>query len=566
MKALMGVLILLLTCIVHADQVDVYDDDISAGDIVEWKASDTIFLHGHVWVEDGAELHIEPGTLIWGDQGTGSNTAVLVICKGAKIFAEGNASSPIIFTSVTDLGDWLGDSEEDGTGLWGGVVIMGDAPTNRGETHFEAFDIEESRNTFGGENEEDNSGIFTYVSIRYGGMTLKPEKEINGLTLCGVGRGTTIHHVEVFQNSDDGFEWFGGTVNTKYLIAFNCGDDAFDYDYGYRGFNQFWFGSAVKHGGGTRLGEHSSGDGRALYSRVHVTNATYIGEGNFTGALYIDQGAAAQYTNSIFFETSDIDFNDPASKQHLETGESYIKNCIFDKPGVSEFGWDWNDFNMPNDIIPHLEENNNHIDTALIFEGERKGGANFASGDELLWTQIATRNQMADIRPTSQIALSDMYPVWDRVETMPESFFSIACFKGAFDPAKDTLWIDGWTAASQFGFTTSSRSAAIENVPDCAGTAISQNDRDRSNALAGAVEMRKGRIVFRDFPDMPTTISISLYNLRGKLVQKFQNISLIRDKFEHSSLSSIAKGHYLIKIQGRGLQRCKRVVTVTMGR
>ena len=172
----------------------------------------------------------------------------------------------------------------------------------------EGLPAEDPRNFYGGSDDEDDSGVFRYVSIRHGGSIFGTDNELNGLTMGALGSGTTIEFVEVFANLDDGFEWFGGTVNTKYLISAFVGDDGFDYDEGFRGKGQFWFnihgdddaGSGGEHDGGT---DPETGTPFAI---PEVYNATYIGSGAESTllsndfALTIDDNAGGKYFNSIF--------------------------------------------------------------------------------------------------------------------------------------------------------------------------------------------------------------------------------------------------------------------------
>jgi hypothetical protein len=171
-----------------------------------------------------ATLTIEPCTRI---EGTKSPIGVLVIAKGAKIDAQGKENEPILFTSPQPAG-----SRE--AGDWGGVILLGKARTNTGDSVVEGLaDLPE--NHYGGDDDEDDSGIMTYVRIEYGGYELSTDNEVNGLTLGGVGRGTTIHHIMVNNSLDDCFEWFGGTVDADHLICNVDGDDMFDTDTGYSG-------------------------------------------------------------------------------------------------------------------------------------------------------------------------------------------------------------------------------------------------------------------------------------------------------------------------------------------
>ncbi|MDR9456659.1 MAG: hypothetical protein RI572_04535 [Salegentibacter sp.] len=200
-------------------------------------------INGKFVVGDGAVLTIEPGTIIKGAEGTGSLASALIVARGGQIMAEGTAEEPIVFTSINDnieLGQKQGSNlDENDRGLWGGVLILGRAPSSfegdSEESQIEGIPADDEFGRYGGNDPEDNSGIFKYVSIRHGGALIGSGNEINGLTLGGVGTGTVIDHVEVVGNVDDGFEWFGGTVNSSNLVAFAGGDDGLDIDQAYSG-------------------------------------------------------------------------------------------------------------------------------------------------------------------------------------------------------------------------------------------------------------------------------------------------------------------------------------------
>ena len=226
---------------------------------LDWASTNIYLLDGFVYLLDGAELYIEPGTVIKGALGTGpDNFGCLFVCQGAKVFAEGTPVNPILFTAEEDDINDPDDLGPQDTQLWGGLVVYGRARINNsnngtGDATNPKYDIYEGLpddqapsgqfvNRFGGGDDEDNSGVYRYISIRHGGKVLESNKEVNGLSLCGVGRGTTVEFVEVFANSDDGFEFFGGSVNTRYLVSAFNEDEAFDADQGYTGLNQFWFG------------------------------------------------------------------------------------------------------------------------------------------------------------------------------------------------------------------------------------------------------------------------------------------------------------------------------------
>ncbi len=179
-------------------------------------------------VASGATLRILPGTTILGEKATKGS---LIISRGAKIDAQGTVANPIVFTSDQPAGLRA-------PGDWGGIIIAGYAPNNQPGC---TFPVEGPCTPIlaGGDDCDDNSGKLTYTQIHYAGIPFSPDNEINSLTLASVGRGTEIHHIQVTHANDDAYEWFGGCVNSKYLIAWRTRDDDFDTDFGYIGKNQF---------------------------------------------------------------------------------------------------------------------------------------------------------------------------------------------------------------------------------------------------------------------------------------------------------------------------------------
>lgn len=208
-------------------------DIVLSGDITSnltLSAGNTYLLSGIVRVQPPATLTIQAGTKIYGENATDGS---LIIKPGAKIMAMGTAQNPIIFTSEFTK---PGSTQSAYYGDWGGIILLGNARINvPGGTAA----IEGPGDTYGGTNDDDNSGVMQYVRIEYPGIAYSLNNEINGLTFGGVGRGTTIDHIQVSYSGDDSFEWFGGTVNCKNLIAYRGWDDDFDTDFGYRGKLQF---------------------------------------------------------------------------------------------------------------------------------------------------------------------------------------------------------------------------------------------------------------------------------------------------------------------------------------
>jgi len=282
--------------------VNITDADmVAAGDVINWTNDNTYVIDGVVFVGSGQTLNIQAGTVIQGKPGEAANASALVIARGAKIFAEGTATQPIIFTFEGDTG-LTAPSEK---GRWGGLIVLGAASlnSNPGESAIEGIDTNEARGLYGGNDDNDSSGVIKYVSIRHGGTNIGADNEINGITFGGVGAGTEIDFVEVIGNKDDGFEWFGGTVNSKHILSIYCGDDGLDYDEGYRGVNQY----VIVHqdpadSAADRGSEHDGGtnpEEAMPYATPVFVNVTSIGNSGSRAITFRDN-AGGEYYNSIF--------------------------------------------------------------------------------------------------------------------------------------------------------------------------------------------------------------------------------------------------------------------------
>jgi len=226
--------------------------------------ADTVYtLNGIVTVSNNATLTIQPGTTIVGTNSVG-NPGSLIITKGAKINAVGTSTNPIVFTSYTLVDN--NPSTNPTPGDFGGVVLMGDAPTNRSTAvTIEGVSGVSFDNTYGGPsstNATDNSGQMKYVRIEYAGYIIGVANELNALTCYAVGSGTKLSYIETYYGSDDGFEFFGGTVNASYLLAVGNDDDQFDFDHGYTG--TINYGIVVNDPYATHSGSSGSPDSNGM--------------------------------------------------------------------------------------------------------------------------------------------------------------------------------------------------------------------------------------------------------------------------------------------------------------
>ncbi len=282
------------------------------------RKQNTYILKGLVYLVGNHTMTIEAGTIIKGSF-TGGDVASLIITRGSKLNAIGSASEPIVFTSA---------SPNPQSGDWGGIVICGKAPIN---TSFNSvtglYQVEGGIDNANGDGlagsgdvlvpaaiPADNSGTLSYLRIEYAGYAFQPDKEINSLTLAAVGSGTTIDHIEVVYAKDDAFEWFGGTVNCKYLIAYKTLDDDFDTDNGYSGKVQF--GLVIRDSllaDGSRSEAFESDNNASGTTALPKTTAIFsnitaigpraagnnIGNSNYRGAVHIRRNSGISIFNTI---------------------------------------------------------------------------------------------------------------------------------------------------------------------------------------------------------------------------------------------------------------------------
>lgn len=416
--------------------VTVIDHGEGVGDTT-FTADKTWILGNFVFVNAGQILTIEPGTVIKGVSGEGENASALIIAQGGKINASGTADKPIIFTALAD--DLNGSISLTDRGLWGGVIILGKARINTipSTINIEGIPTTESRGAYGGTDDTDNSGVFRYVSIRHGGTNIGADNEINGLTMGGVGSATTIDHIEVYANNDDGFEFFGGTVNTKYLISAFNKDDAFDYDQGYRGKAQFWL-AVQDQNSGDRLIEQDGADDPEDGTPFGITtiyNATFIGANKDGGrTLTFRANSGGKWFNSIFVNQAkgvDVEL-----KENLSAETSYKRLMQ-------------GDLKVENNIFFNIASNTNESVFKLnVVDGVVSADSTQAAGD--LATYFSSANNTLDFDPgITAVTQGTLNPVptndvTTNLAPYDDSFYTTVNYKGAFDPNSEN-WAKNWT-------------------------------------------------------------------------------------------------------------------------
>jgi hypothetical protein len=434
-------------------------------------ASKQYLLTEIVYVSD-ATITIPAGTIIRGVQGDNSDLSnlvepgTLVVTRSGQINAVGTPSAPIVFTYEFDNADPISNPTapviEDTlvTGLWGGIIILGNAPTNNDQSGDNALLVpgtdaiegiaepvagpdQDLRGIYGGDAPHDSSGIMRYVSIRNGGFELGAANEINGLTMGGVGDGTVLEYIEVIAGQDDGFEWFGGTVNSKYLLSAYNNDDAFDYDQGFCGMGQFW--AVVQADNGNDKGGEFDGDDQAgakpyavpvIYNMTVIGTGTEVKSGNGGGQIDYDKNAGGGLFNSIIVESGipSLDINGTSADQ-LENGLLNIRSNI----------WHRDVSNTSAEVV--ADHDQGAADQALsngtnnVFSNPFIGGANYAV------MATAKRYSVGGV----YLKPSPTPDVTGGLEPYVGTFFDAVNYKGAFDPNGET-WTYGWTVPSALGY------------------------------------------------------------------------------------------------------------------
>lgn len=383
---------------------------------------------------DPAILTIEPGTVIFGSSGAD----YLLISRGSQLFAEGTSTNPIIFTSRQNI---EGTATDDSIGQWGGVVILGRAPTSDcigggavgGSVDCQGAVEGVSNAFFGGASPADNSGRIRYVQVRYSGFEVAPGNELNGITLAGVGTGTTFEYVQVNNSSDDGIEWFGGGVNGRYMVLTGNDDDSLDMDLGWDGALQFVI-VLQRATGGDRIieGDSPGNENSTPRTHAHIANATFVSQRS-NDAILLRGGMDFTLANSVVTGSPiclDVDGNgtmQAAGAGPEEAGPPRFESVFFSCP------------------TPFRDEAD--ISGAAIAAAFNAGSNNTASGASTLtnlFVNGANENAVVGFGLTSI-----------------SSFFTATNYIGAVRNNSD-LWFEGWTCG--LGLGTPSCTAVPENT------------------------------------------------------------------------------------------------------
>ena len=413
------------------------------GDVTLKKG--TYLLKGWVYVDAGAILRIPAGTVIKGDKQT---MASLIVEPGGYVEMKGTKNAPIVMTSAQPAGQRR-------PGDWGGLIICGKARNNQGTQQIEGGPT----TIHGGSNDTDNSGIYQYVRVEFAGYPFDTDKEINGITFGSVGSGTTVDHLQVSYSNDDSFEWFGGSVNCKNLVAFNGWDDEFDTDNGFSGAVEYALSirdpriADTSQSNGFESDNNASGAETTPFTSATFKHVTFIGprtarNSDFensssyitAGSLYPDNGsklgrfqAAMHLRRSTQLNATGVlavgypvglilDGEKGNTVQYASQGKLSLKNIIF--AGMDVIGTDKN-----------KEYNDYLFDYTTGTADETR-----PSFSHTFFLSEATNR----IRTEAELALTD--PAGTGQNYCPSTALSDGQggYIGAFRDASDN-WLEGWT-------------------------------------------------------------------------------------------------------------------------
>ena len=503
-------------------------------------ASGTYYLNQQLFVKDGVTLTIEAGTEILGrydaNYSADNPAPCLVVEQGGKIIAQGTAEAPITFRSELDATD---PNYGNGRGLWGGLIINGYAPiaNDGGTANVEGL----TGVPYGGTDPDDNSGVLRYVRVWNGGSSIAPDNEINGITLAGVGRGTTVEYCEVGLNLDDGFEMFGGTVDLKYCSVIAVGDDAFDTDAGYQGRGQFLLVvRADDSDKGHEMDSKTNGDlDSQPRSHPHFANVTVISSvAHGEDALRLREGTGGDFRNYIIHGANDGVRNDDngselvtqdlaAAQAHGHPNYLYISGSMV-MNGLADVPWD--DF----------DESTDGAWTGTMVT-ESAGLAMTVDANGLPATLHVNP-------PLNSIAFENVD------EVIEDDFFTQTDYKGAF--SSDSNWLEGWSYLS---------------VAEVLST-----DNDKSSIIAQELKLHGNypnpfnpstKINF-ELSGYHDNVTFTVFNVTGQIVNQisFSNtlpgMQVISWNGINSNGASVPSGIYFYQVQAGDLSAMGKMTLV----
>ena len=549
-KFTIAIFSILMSFMAVSETITVTDADLTTS--TTWTNDNIYLLDGFVYLEQGT-LTIEAGTVIKGkaEPTSGDNASALIITTNAMIDAQGTVDNPIIFTAEYDDVEDPSDLDETDRGLWGGLILLGNGRLafETETSSVEGIPEGELRAVYGGTDDSHNCGTLKYISIRHGGAELSPGDEINGLTLGGVGSETTIEHIEVFANNDDGFEWFGGTVECKWLVSAFNKDDGFDYDFGWRGKGQFWFVIQATDEA-DNAGEHDGAkpDDATPFSKPVIYNATYIGSGinaetkNST-CLHFRDAAAGTYANSIFTEFANeaLEIEDlPAgsgvdSRQRMEDGDLVLANNMWWGFGSGD------EFNAGTNGILRATEGGDDAECSFLITHLTNHDNEIADPHFKSISRVMGSNALVPQPVDGSLAYYGAASVPD------DNFFSQVDYKGAF---KYENWAAGWTALDSYGYFGSFDVMGVDDFTNPNIASLSQNyPNPFSHSTYFDITLTKD-----------VAVDMVVYDMTGKVIKVVLDAEKMTAGTQQVTISGLTPGVYSCMLTVDGVTNTRRMI------
>jgi hypothetical protein len=293
---------------------------------ISLTSSDNWLLSGGVFIQEGHTLTILNGGTIYTDTDV---TTFLSVMQGAKVFIEGSQDNPVVFTPLTDNPTY---------GDWGGIIVNGYASLNTGFT----AEGEGGTGIYGGDDDNDDSGILRYVRVEYAGKILGTDNELNGFSFNGVGDGTIVEYIQAYKGSDDGIEFFGGTVNVRYAVSTHNQDDSFDWTHGWRGKGQYWLAQQGPDGGDRGIEADNNSDDNLLepFSNPILCNITlqgYDDGDSLNTGIRFREGTKGKVYNAFItgFPKYGVRVSDEATLNNLTNGQLILSNSLVEDNGTN---------------------------------------------------------------------------------------------------------------------------------------------------------------------------------------------------------------------------------------
>lgn len=555
---------LMLPCVLAAEEITITDADIASPNTVVFESENTYILDGIVYVDSGATLQIAAGTTVKAKPG-----AALVVARHGTISAVGTAEDPIVFTAESDDGSLTMEDDS----LWGGIVILGNAPVIAVEGEgIPGLPEDGAKAGYGGDDAEDNSGVLEYVSIRHAGRAVEGDVAMAGLAFGGVGSGTTVDFVEVAATGFDGIEFHGGTVACKHLVSVFTGEKNYEFTEGWSGKGQFWFSlenfDTTDYDNVTAL--HNGVNIEEAGQTPALANVTFLGDGQKDGhiirshhGLFFRNNTGAKYYNSLFQDYTGKAFcvedaQDPDSldcRKRMEAGELFAKGCIFylfgknDEPDSNfVFMWDtlpggdalpvfktqqyaYNAMGTPQDSADYTQIQENFSSEWGSYTASASGGIFRIERDFSEETLNPAVHPLSEGYDPQYLPLAELSDEW----------FETVNYRGAFGADSNDVWIDGWTYLAQSGGRRATGVAGPAGAVAANGNVFEVPEvvRRGGNPVSIRIPLRTDR-----------ALEARIYDSRGRLCCRFARRGVTAEtRVVELPLEGLGGGMYLCRLR-----------------